>query len=105
MSRAPQDAGGSVVHPGLMAVISPLVSSEPTLHVDHFGLSIGAVSVGLPANCTTDTVFRRYWDLVGLLEQSGERAGRREVLDLDVLAAATHLSVDAVAARLDAFAA
>lgn len=78
---------------------------DSALHVDHFGLSIGSMSVGLPMSCTTDTVLLRYLDLVRLLERRDEsRAALREV-DVEVLATATRLPAATVAERLDAFAA
>lgn len=41
--------------------------SEPGLHVDRFGLSLGPVSVGLPRCCTADDVLGRYLELLRLV--------------------------------------
>jgi hypothetical protein len=40
-----------------------------SLHVDHFGLSIGWVSVGFPLTCTVDDVYRRYLDLLRIIRR------------------------------------
>jgi hypothetical protein len=73
-----------------------------TLQVDGFGMSIGAVSVGLPMACTVDSVHLRYLELVRL-------AGRHNDVspyvapgdDVDALAAATRLDTATVRRRLE----
>ena len=88
-----------------MALIEFDVTLDTTLHVDHVGLSIGGTSVGLPMSCTADTVLVRYLDLVQLLERRNETRVGFEAADIEVLASATHLSVEIVAQRLTSFAA
>lgn len=91
-----------MLDPCAMAITESDATLGHVLHVDHFGLSIGSASVGLPVSCTTDTVLRRYLDLVRLVEgRSSARVGF-ERDDLEVLASATHLPVDAVERRLEA---
>lgn len=102
----PALATASVVADSLrMALIEFDLSLDTTLHVDHFGLSVGAVSVGLPVSCTADTVLVRYLDLVRLLDRREQSRVGHEQADLAVLADATHLSIDAVERRLERFAA
>ena len=76
-------------------------SPDVTLQVDGFGMSIGPVSVGLPAARTADAVLLRYIDLVKLAD--GE-TGRRDLDaagdDVVVLAEATRLDVETVRRRL-----
>lgn len=78
------------------------LSSDETLHVDGFGLSIGSESVGLPTACTADAVLLRYLDLVRLIGHgrgSGTNGAQRD--DVDVLAAATSLDRTTVRRRLE----
>lgn len=73
-----------------------------SLHVDHFGLSIGPLSVGLPAACTAEDVYRRYVDLVRLLQRGPTPMIRPVEIDAAVLAAATTAEVAFVVRRLRA---
>ena len=86
-----------------MAIVESDWNLGGALHVDHFGLSMGSTSVGLPVSCTADTVLRRYLDLVRLVERPEAAPAGFERADLEVLAAATHLPVEAVERRLEAF--
>ncbi len=72
------------------------------LHVDRFGLSIGPLSVGLPMACTADQVYRRYLDLMRLLQQGPVAVIVAPRADLEALAAATANNVDFIARRLAA---
>ena len=77
----------------------PLPTDDHDLHVDSFGLSVGAVSVGLPMSCTADTVLLRYLDLVHLCDERGI-----DYIDLDahvpVLAGAVSQPAETVRQRL-----
>ena len=59
---------------------------EETLQVDGFGLSIGSVSVGLPAACTVDAVLLRYLDLIRLVRRNERPSSLAPGRDVDVLA-------------------
>lgn len=72
------------------------------LHVDHFGLSIGAVSIGLPLACTADDVYRRYLDLMRMLHRGPVAVIVAPPADLDALAEATRCDTGFVARRLAA---
>ncbi|MEM9519141.1 MAG: hypothetical protein AAGA37_07480 [Actinomycetota bacterium] len=83
-----------------MALIDLTPQDRPsTLHVDTFGLSVGALSVGLPASCTTDTILLRYLDLLAMCADDSldadTLADHRETL-----AEVTALSPDALERRL-----
>lgn len=78
------------------------ISGDNSLHVDHFGLSIGSVSVGLPLAGTADDVYRRYLDLLRLRQGGPVVAIAAPAADLEALAAATKTSADFVACRLAA---
>lgn len=73
---------------------------EPGLHADRFGLSFGAVSVGLPSSCTVDTVLRRYLDLVRLVGLDPSVPHEPDPQDLEELARATGLAPACVAERV-----
>jgi hypothetical protein len=73
-----------------------------TLHVDHFGLSIGSVSVGLPPSCTGEYVYVRYLDLMRLLQRGPVTVITASQEDLKVLSAATRADCDVIARRLAA---
>jgi hypothetical protein len=77
-------------------------SSGEALQVDGFGMSFGAVSVGLPRACTADSVLLRYLDLVRL---AGRRGDRHPYVppgdDVAILAAATRLDTATVRRRLE----
>lgn len=75
---------------------------DRTLHVDHFGLSIGPVSVGLPLSCTADDVYRRYLDLMRMLQRGPVAVIVAPPADLDALAAATRCDAEFIARRLAA---
>ena len=75
---------------------------EHALHCDRFGLSIGPVSVGLPMACTADQVYRRYLDLMQLLQRGPVDVIVATRADLDALAAATANNADFIARRLAA---
>lgn len=75
---------------------------DPTLHVDHFGLSIGPISVGLPTSCTSDMVLVRYLDLLRLVQRGPRRPLMASPEDLVSLAEATGLSEDHIVSRLRA---
>ena len=62
---------------------------ESTLHVDRFGLSIGSVSVGLPLSCTSEDVYRRYLDLLRLLQRGPVEIVHPPLDDLRALSEAT----------------
>jgi len=78
------------------------VGGDDSLHVDHFGLSIGPVSVGLPLARTADDVYRRYLDLLRLLQNGPCTVHEAPVADLTALAAATGSDCAYVARRLAA---
>ncbi|MDW3220096.1 MAG: hypothetical protein R8F63_15905 [Acidimicrobiales bacterium] len=78
------------------------IGGDHSLHVDHFGLSIGAVSVGLPTSCTADDVYRRYLDLLRLLRRGPVALITAPAGDLGALAAATGADGAYVARRLAA---
>jgi hypothetical protein len=63
-----------------------------SLDVDHFGLSIGAVSVGIPPARTADDVYRRYLDLMQILQR-----GRGDI----IAAPPDHLAALAQATGVD----
>lgn len=75
---------------------------DRNLHVDHFGLSIGPVSVGLPLACTADDVYRRYLDLMRMLQRGPVTVIVAPPADLDALAEATRSDVGFIARRLTA---
>lgn len=83
------------------------VSADDALHIDHFGLSIGGVSVGLPHACTADDVLRRYLDLQRVLHRgdpgAGDHsdAGDHPDADVAVLAQRTGHPPEVVRRRLD----
>ncbi len=87
-----------------MALIEtcPTFPQSPELQIDHFGLSVGAVSVGLPLSSTTDTLLERYLDLVRLLQRGPEALIDPPDADVDALAAATNATRDQVLLRLRA---
>lgn len=72
------------------------------LHVDRFGLSIGSVSVGLPLSCTSDDVYRRYLDLLRLLQRGPVETVHPPLADIRVLSEATRTDAGFVRRRLDA---
>ena len=76
------------------------IGHDRALHVDHFGLSIGTVSVGLPQSCTTDDVYRRYLDLMRLLQRGPIVVVDAPAADLEALSAATSRDCSFVARRL-----
>jgi hypothetical protein len=76
------------------------VSNDRALHVDHFGLSIGSVSVGLPRSCTADDVYRRYLDLMALLQRGPMAVIEAPQADLEALSDATSADCTFVARRL-----
>ncbi len=78
------------------------VGGGDALHVDRFGLSIGPVSVGLPLACTSDDVYRRYLDLLRLLQRGPCELVQPPAADLDALAKATSTDGTFVARRLAA---
>ncbi|GJM38909.1 MAG: hypothetical protein DHS20C19_22760 [Acidimicrobiales bacterium] len=78
------------------------IGGDHSLHVDHFGLSVGAVSVGLPMTCTADDVYRRYLDLLRLLSRGRVTLVKAPAGDLRALAAATGADDAFVARRLAA---
>lgn len=45
------------------------IGGDHSLHVDHFGLSIGSVSVGLASSGTADDVYLRYLDLLRIMRR------------------------------------
>ncbi len=71
-----------------------------SLHVDHFGLCIGPVSVGLPTSGTADDVYRRYLDLLRLIQRGPVDVITPPHDDLLVLADATGNEPDFVARRI-----
>lgn len=73
-----------------------------SLHVDHFGLCIGPVSVGLPTSCTADDVYRRYLDLLRLIQRGPVDVITPPRDDLLVLAEATGAEPEFVARRIGA---
>ncbi|MEZ5246581.1 MAG: hypothetical protein R2707_15895 [Acidimicrobiales bacterium] len=73
-----------------------------SLHVDHFGLSIGPVSVGLPPARTADDVYRRYLDLMRLLQRGPVSVVVAPSDDLVALAGATGAAPAFIARRLAA---
>ena len=78
------------------------VNGDQTLRVDHFGLSIGSVSVGLPLAGTSDDVYRRYLDLLRLLQRGPLTTLPTPEDDLRTLAIATSTTPAYVARRLSA---
>jgi hypothetical protein len=68
--------------------------------VDHFGLSIGSVSVGLPPSCTADDVYCRYLDLMALLQSGPIVVIEAPVADLEALSEATAEDCAYIARRL-----
>lgn len=78
------------------------IGGDHSLHVDHFGLSIGAVSVGLPLSCTADDVYRRYLDLLRIIRRGPLTVMAAPDDDLAMLADATGMTVEFVAHRLAA---
>jgi hypothetical protein len=83
-----------------VAAPSPPSSVDDVLHVDHFGLSIGALSVGLPPSCTADDVLRRYLDLQRLVHRRDPGALRHPDDDVAALAARTGYPTEVVRRRL-----
>lgn len=75
---------------------------DRSLHVDHFGLSIGVVSVGLPPSCTADDVYARYLDLVRLLHRGPASRFDPPNEDVAALSAATGADDEFVIRRLRA---
>jgi hypothetical protein len=73
-----------------------------SLHVDHFGLSIGPVSVGLPPARTADDVYRRYLDLMRILQRGPVEVIVAPSEDLAALAQATGVEPGFIARRLAA---
>lgn len=65
------------------------IGGDHSLHVDNFGLSIGAVSVGLPHARTTDDVYRRYLDLLRVIRRAPLGRVVASAADVDELARAT----------------
>ncbi len=104
MIRPPQVMGPGVRLPGEVAITdSPAaVSGDHSLHVDDFGLSIGSVSVGLPFAGTAEDVYRRYLDLMRLLQRGPVSTFVASEADVSALAAATGADVAVVARRLRA---
>ena len=86
-------------HHGVATIDFPSPTDDHDLHVDSFGISVGAVSVGLPMSCTADTVLLRYLDLVHLCDERGI-----DYIDLDahvpVLAGAVSQAPEKVRERL-----
>ena len=78
------------------------VGRDDSLHVDNFGLSIGPVSVGLPLHGTSDDVYRRYLDLIGILQNGPLPLVDLPLLDVEALADATNADIDFVTRRLAA---
>ena len=72
------------------------------LHVDHFGLSIGAVSVGLPPARTADDVYRRYLDLMWILRRGPVGVVVAPPEDLEAMARSTGVDAAFVSCRLAA---
>jgi hypothetical protein len=86
-----------------MALLDAYASlGAQTLHVDHFGLCIGSVSVGLPLSCTPDDVYRRYLDLMRLLQAGPIDKFDAPTADLQALSDATFADCAYVAQRLRA---
>ncbi|MEQ8843094.1 MAG: hypothetical protein RIB98_19125 [Acidimicrobiales bacterium] len=81
---------------------SDTVADSHSLQVDHFGLSIGPLSVGLPPARTADDLYRRYLDLVDLLRRGSVPMVRPAEEDAAVLAIATGTDVAFVLRRLRA---
>jgi hypothetical protein len=82
------------------SIETPAVLGDQTLHVDHFGLSIGLVSVGLPLSCTPDDVYRRYLDLMRLMQRGPIDKFEAPSADLQALSDATFADCTYVARRL-----
>ena len=78
------------------------IGGDHSLHVDHFGLSIGAVSVGLPLSCTADEVYRRYLDLLRIIRRGPLAVMAAPDDDLAMLSTATGADPAFVARRLRA---
>mgnify|MGYP006255514291 CR=1 FL=1 len=78
------------------------IGCAQALHVDHFGLSIGPVSVGLPMSCTADDVYGRYLDLLRIVRRGPVKPFDVPVADLQVLSDATATDRAYVARRLAA---
>jgi hypothetical protein len=76
------------------------VGNDRALHVDHFALSIGSVSVGLPPSCTADDVYCRYLDLMALLQRGPTVIIEAPEADLEALAEATSADCTFIARRL-----
>jgi hypothetical protein len=76
------------------------VGNDRSLHVDHFGLSIGSVSVGLPPSCTADDVYCRYLDLMALLQSGPIVVIEAPEADLEALSEATAEDCAYIARRL-----
>jgi hypothetical protein len=75
---------------------------DQTLYVDHFGLCIGSVSVGLPLSCTADDVYRRYLDLIRIMRRGPIDTFDAPIADLWALADATFADCAYVARRISA---
>ncbi len=82
--------------------IPETITGDRTLQVDHFGLSIGSLSVGLPSSCTADDVYCRYLDLMAILQRGPMERIVAPPGDLAALAAATSTDAAFVARRLGA---
>ncbi|MEM7143046.1 MAG: hypothetical protein AAF548_18630 [Actinomycetota bacterium] len=78
------------------------IGGDDSLHVDHFGLSIGPVSVGLPLSCTADDVYRRYLDLLRIIRRGPLDVVDAPIGDLQALSDATGTDCGYVARRLAA---
>jgi hypothetical protein len=104
MGRATLGGAGPVRFSGAVALteIPVACGTDRTLHVDHFGLSIGSLSVGLPASCTADDVYGRYLDLMAMLQQGPVARIDAPREDLVALADATSADTTYVACRLAA---
>lgn len=71
-----------------------------SLHVDDHALTIGSVSVGLPRARTSDDVYRRYLDLLDLLQRRAVFVLDPPAADVQALADATAMDAAYVARRL-----
>ena len=76
-------------------------SRADRLHVDGFGLAIGAVSVGLPRSFTAEMVLDRYVELIRLVRDDGTRSHGVPADDIDTLAVVTRLDAGTVRNRLE----